>query len=285
MKRIGLFILIAVFIAGIFIYSFRKKIISRFIPTVEQIGDITIVVNNDTAIISSKLAIQNNSFLKIEIDTLKYKLSLFDKKYLQNKQFIGSVLKGHKTDTIDFSLKIPYLTIIKDLKTELKKDDSTSYTINISVQYSTAFSKAEFTVNKSAKLKIPQPPEIEIVDIKYTKIKLKSIQADAKIKIVNYSDVSLDVKKMSYSMNIIKQGNLKGSYNEPIHIKPNETTYLSIPIKINVDNIGKTLFDVLMNRDTYDYTLTLNGILESSDPVKKSFQIDVSKRGEMELVK
>jgi LEA14-like dessication related protein len=216
---------------------------------------------------------------------MKYKVSLFDKAYLQSQRYIGMLLRGYGTDTLDFSLKIPYVTIIKDLKAERKKGDSASYSINISLQYSTALGKAEMPITKSAKIKIPQPPELEVVEIKYKKVHLKSILADAKIKIINYSDVNLSIKEMSYSMKILEQGNLQGTYTEPIHIKPNGTTYINLPIEINPINLGKTIFEMIINKDTYDYTLTMNAILESTDLLKESFHIDLIKNGKMELKK
>jgi LEA14-like dessication related protein len=284
-KRLGIFILVIVIITGGVIFIFRARIIAHFIPAVEQIGVIDIKVKNDTSYISSKLAVKNKSFLKIEIDTIKYKVSLFDKTYLQRQKLIGLVLPAYGIDTLDFSIKIPYITILKDLRVERKKGDSASYSINISLQYSTLFGKVEIPISKSAKLKIPQPPEINIVEIKYKKIRLKSILADATIKIINYSAITLSIKEMSYSMNILKQGNLRGNYRKPINIKPNGTTYINLPIEINLKNIGKTVFEIIINKDNYDYTLTLNAIMESSYPLKEIFHIDLNKNGKMELRK
>jgi len=284
-KRIGIVILVLAIIASGTIFIFRAQIVALFIPAVEQIGVIDIKVKNDTCYINSKLIVKNKTFLKIEIDTIKYKISLFHKTYLQSQKFIGIVLRGSGKDTIDFSLKIPYITILKDLKAERKKGDSASYSINISLQYSTAFGKAEFPINKSAKIKIPQPPELEIVEIKYKKVRLKSILADAKIKIINYSAVTLSIKEMSYSMKILNQGELKGNYRETININPNGATFINLPLEINVKNIGRIIFDVLINNDNYDYILTLNAILESTDPLKESFHINLIKNGKMELKK
>jgi LEA14-like dessication related protein len=284
-KRISIIILVLTVIAGGAIFIFRAKIIAHYIPTVEQIGVIDIKVKNDTSYISSKLTIKNKSFLKIKIDTIKYNVTLFDNTYLQSQKFIGAVLSGYRTDTIDFSLKIPYVPILKGLSAERKKGDSTSYSITISLQYSTVFGKGEIPFSKSSKIKIPQPPEIDVVEIKYKKIRLKSILADVKIKIINYSDVNIFIKEVRYSMNILEKGNLKGNFNEPINIKPKETTFINLPIEINIKNIGKTIFEVIINNDNYDYTLTLNAILESTDPLKKSFHIDLRKTGKMELKK
>jgi len=284
-KRTGVIILVIVIITGGIIFNFRAQIIAHFIPAVKQIGVIDIRVKNDTTYISSKLTVKNKTFLKIDINSIKYKVSLFDKTYLQSEKLIGLVLHGYKEDTVDFSLNIPHVTILNDLSAERKKGDSASYSIAISLQYSTIFGKSEIPINKSSKLKIPQPPEIEVVEIKYKKVRLKTILADVKIKIINYSAVNLSIKDMSYSMNILKQVNLKGRYDETTDIKPNETTYINIPIEINVNNIGKTIFQIIINKDNYDYTLTLNAILESSDPMQQSFHIDITKSGKMELRK
>lgn len=83
-----------------------------------------------------------------------------------------------------------------------------------------------------------------------TKVRLKFIQTLAKIKVTNNSAVTLGVKHIRYLMEISKKGNLKGNYCEPINIKPNGTTFIEIPFKI--DNIGKMIFDILINKDDYE---------------------------------
>lgn len=279
------FILITGIIISGIIFIFRTEVLSHYIPAVEQIGDVHVKVEKDTCYISSELSVRNKSFLRIGVDTIKYKVALFNKTYLQSQKFIGMILPGYGKDTVGFSLKIPYKRIIDDLKTERKNGDSTSYSINIFLQYSTPFTKEEIPINKSAKIKIPQPPEIEVVEIKYKKVRMKSILADAKIKIINYSGVTLSIKDLNYCMTILKQGNLAGRYKEPIYIKPNGTSYIHFPLEININNIGRTIFDVLINKDNYDYELTLNAILESPDPSKESFHIDLVKSGTMELKK
>lgn len=284
-KHVGILILVILIVTGGLIYFLRKQIVMHFIPNVEQVGEININVTNDTTYVSSKLALKNKSFFKIEIDSIKYKVSLFGKTYLQNQKYLGVVLNGNELDTLDFSLKIPYVAILKDLKVERKKGDSASYSINISLQYSTFFGKVEIPINKEAKIKIPQPPEINIVEIKYYKARFKSIQAIAKIKVVNYSDVTLLINDINYSMSILKKGNLKGNHKEPIIIKPTETTYINLPIEINFKNIGKTLFEVIMNKDNYNYTIKLDAILETKGPINQSLNISITKSGMMELRK
>ena len=284
-KRLSILLIFLVIISGALIFLFRTKLLAHFIPTVKQLGEVYINVKNDTSYIKSKLTVTNKSFLTLGVDTIKYKVALFNKTYLQSEAYIGILLNGHETDTVDFSLKIPYISLIKDLKKERKKGDSASYTINVSLQYSTFFGKSEIPINKSAKLKIPQPPELNVIEIKYSKVRRKLIKAEAKIKITNYSPVALSIKEMDYSLIILNQGNLTGNLKEEISIKPKGSTFIYIPIEIKPNHVVKTLFQVLVNNDNYDYSLVLKAKLESTDPITESFLIDLKKSGKMELKK
>lgn len=284
-KRVGIFILVLIVITSVIFFIFRTRIISHVVPAVEQIGIINIKVQNDTSYITSRLTVRNKSFLVIKIDTIKYKVSLLNKTYLQNQKFIGVQLQSHEIDTIDFSLKVPYVAIFKDLKVQKQKGDSTSFSINISLQYVTPFGKVEVPINKSAKFKIPQPPELKIVDIKYKKFRFKSILADVIIEIKNNSDVALSIKDINYLISIAKQGRLKGTHKETITIKPKGTTYINLPLEINLKNIGRTFFKTIFHKNNYDYTLTLDANLESINPVKKSFHVTITKNGKMKLIK
>jgi hypothetical protein len=86
-------------------------------------------------------------------------------------------------------------------------------------------------------------------------------------------------------MTIIKQGELKGKINETLYIKPNETSFVNFPIEISIKSIEKTIFDIIMNNDKYNYSLTLNAFIETTQPYEQSFKIDVSGDGNMELIK
>jgi len=284
-KHIALFILAVFIIAGGVLFISQKKIIAHIIPSVEQIGDINIKIKIDSLYINTKFIITNKTFLKIKIKTLKYEIALLEKTYLKSHKFIGATLPAYGSDTIDFSLKIPFMDVINDLKVQREKSDSIDYTINIYLQFSTIFGKWTIPINKSAKIKIPQPPEIEIVKIKYKKLNLKSILADAELKIINKGNVTFAIKNMNYLISFSNHGKIDGCFNELVHIKPMDTTYVSIPFEINPKSIGKTIFDLLFNKDNFDYTITLNALLESPAPLNESFKISISKSGKMELRK
>ncbi|MDZ4664765.1 MAG: LEA type 2 family protein [Bacteroidota bacterium] len=284
-KYIAISILSLVVIVAVFTFTFRKKIAKRIIPEVTQQGIIHVEVENDTSIISAILLIRNKTFLKIHIDTIKYGVSLFNKSYLNRKEFLGISLPGYGSDSIHFELKIPYALLLKDLKAERKKDDSAGYSINVSLQYAIGLWKSEMPINKSGKLKIPQPPEIQIEEVNWKRIRMRSLLADVRIKIINHSPIALSIKEVEYFMKVSDQGSLKGKYKAIINIKPNGITFINVPIKINTNHPGITLFQILANKDKYIYALNMQASMESVGPEKLSFDLDLNKTGTIELRK
>ncbi len=283
--RLLLAILVVIILAGAVLFFFKDRWIKDYTPTVEQIGEIDIRVRNDTSFVKTKMVIHNRSMIEISIDTMKYKVSMFDVNYLESVKFLDIHLPKYGDDTIDFDLKIPSGRILKDLKANRKMDDSASYEINVFLQYSTPLGKSAIPISKSSKIKLPQPPELEIVDVKYEKIRRKYILANAQIKIINHNGVSLTVDKLAYTMKVMEQGKLEGKYKESVEIKPYGTSYVNLPLEITLKNAGRTIWDVLMNKDNYDYSIHLDAVLKSKGPVERLIYLDLIKTGKMELKK
>jgi LEA14-like dessication related protein len=281
---IGFLALVAT--GALIVYLFRKKIASRYIPEVSQVGIVRVALKNDTSYLNFNLALANKTFLKIEVDTITYTIALFNKTYLEHQRFIGLILPGSGKDTLLIDIKIPYVDILKNLNSERKKGDSTSYSIQLYLQYKTIFGRSEIAINKDAKLKIPRVPELEVINIEWNRVRFKSIMADVSIKLTNYSDITLTIKDLNYSIDVFNEGKLTGIYKDPIVIKPKGVTLANFPIELAPNRIVKTIFDVITNRDIYPYTLTLNATLKSNDlPKEDSIQIELVKNGQMELRK
>ena len=258
--------LVIILVAGICLFLFPNKVIPLFMPSIEQISDISADVKKDTAYVTTKLVAKNNTFLSIKMDTLKYKISFSNKIYFQNKQALGMMIKRYNKDTFEFSFKVPYTHILADMKHERERKDSTNFLTNLSLQYSTFFGKAELPIAESGMIKIPEPPQIEIQDVKFKKqLESKNILAEVRLKVVNNSVFSLKIKKVSYAIRIQKFASVKGSYTKELSFKGNTKTNFSLPVEIELKNHDQSLMSILRSNDTYHYVLVVDGIINSSN--------------------
>ncbi|MFL5762721.1 MAG: LEA type 2 family protein [Bacteroidia bacterium] len=174
---------------------------------------------------------------------------------------------------------------MNDFKSERMKKDRTTYAIIILVDYSTFLGNNDVLITKSKRLQIPQPPELEIIEIKYNNVHLKSIKAKVKIRVTNNGPIDLHVTGMKYYITLRGQGKVSGRYAPGIDILPYGTTIVDLPVEINPKKISRTLLDVITNNDTYDYSLNVNAVLSLPDQPGQTFHVDLVKTGRIELKK
>lgn len=284
-KKVLIFFLVLLILSAAVLFIFRKRLIEHYTPEVEQLGTLSVNMKNDTSYVTTALVVTNKLFFKIDVDSIKYRVEWFDKTYIKNEAFLGLELPANGNDTIQFSLKIPYVAIIKDFRKNGKKADSVDYTVNISLQYATRFWSAEKPINKKGTVRMPHPPQFKLEEVNWTKIGLNSMMAEADLKIINENPVGFLIKNLTYNMKIIDQGSMKGNYEKPITIKPNSVATVKVPIEIKTDHLGKTIMDILKNKDKYNYVLNMNLNLKSTETEDKLFNIDLKKTGVMELKK
>lgn len=284
-KNVLISFLVLIILSAAILFIFRSRLIEYYTPEVEQLGTISVDMKNDTSYVTTALVVTNKLFFKIDVDSIKYRVEWFDKTYIKNETFLGLELPADGSDTIPFSLKIPYVAIIKDFRENGKKADSVDYAVNISLQYATRFWSSEKPINKKGKVRMPHPPQFKLEEVNWVKIGLSSMVAEADLKIINENPVGFLIKDLTYNMKIKGQGNMKGNYEKPITIEPNSVATVKVPIEIQTEHLGKTLMDILKNKDKYNYTLDMNLNLKSTVTEDKLFNIDLKKTGVMELRK
>ena len=287
MKRRGkilLIIFLLLVVGGGFLYKYRVTIVSQIVPNIVS-DTINVVIKNDTAYASTKLIATNKTFLSIKIDSINYKIGIYGQVYLHEEKFLGIYMDSFSKDTFTFDLKIPVTQILKDLREIRKKSQNANYSISVAIQYSTIFGRIELPINRSAKFRLPTPPEIKIINVDYTKVRVKYMLADVNIKVTNFNPISLTIKTIKFHMEIPGQGFAEGEHLAPITILPRSEILLTLPIIIDFEHLAKTLVDVMKDEDYYDYILTCNAEILTPNPSQKPIITELPKLGRMELKK
>lgn len=284
-KRLIVFISILLLIIAGCLYIFHKQIVGHYVPEFEREGEIGIDILDDTVHVNSLLTIRNKTFFEIELDSVSYDISILDNSYIRNQKVISVKLAAYEKDSFNFSLSIPYLTIIKKLKDERRLNDSADYSIGLILHFITPLGKLDIPFNKSGKFKIPNFPLMKIVDINFTKIRLNEIKAIIDIKVNNSTQSDIIINDLHYQMHIYRAGSINGYYPVPITLKPESATIVSLPVSITPKNFGKTALQIVLNKDNYYYKLILKANLETSGQITDTFKIEVVRNGKLELKK
>lgn len=264
-KLLSIAVLLVIIGIAVLLFFFPEKLLYLFVPEIEQVSEIKAYVKKDTAYIDTRLVAKNGTFLTVKMDTLKYKISYNHINYFHDKKSLGLIIKRFDKDTFDFSFKIPYADILKDMKSK-HKGEHRDFISNLSLQFSTIFGKAELPLINSEKLSIPEPPELEVLNLKLKKGSVgKKIIAEVNLKVTNHSSYSLSINKMNYSISVFEVAKVMGEYTKPLNFKGNSVTKFNLPIEVELKNGDNSIMDILRDNELHHYLLFVDGTFKSSN--------------------
>jgi len=280
------FIVLFLALLGIVGYYFfnRKKALNIIIPSIDNIENIHIKFLGDTALVDLDLDVTNKGLFKIHIDTLAYHIRFDTNTLLSKSEFIGLELSKGQKDTIRLPLKLPYKRLMAQIKS-LQGQDSVNIPIDVRVVYSTIVGKAVLPYSKNLRIEVPHPPKFEVEKIEYLKREKKDIYLDAHIKMHNYGKIDLDIMRLSYTLTAEDLFAANGSENKEIRVKPKSVIQATLPIKVELKKVFKTIGRVITNNDKVKYHLVIHGFVKTKKDSDDETPIQIEKDGILELKK
>lgn len=284
--KIGLVILLIALVgAGLYFYLNPKKALNIIIPEISDIENIHVKFKGDTALINLTLDVENKSLFKLNIDTLSYHIQLDTSTLLSKSQPLNLQLLKRQKDSINVPLALPFKRLMKKIRS-LQGEDSVNIPIEVRIVYSTVFGKAVLPYSKTVRIEVPHPPKFEVEKIEYVKREKKTVFLNAHIKMINYGKINLDVSGLSYTLTTKKKlFTAKGSYPDEIHVRPKSVIAKTLPIKIEINKLFKTLGLIITNKDKVKYHLIVKGFIKNNKLGDEKTPIEIEKDGTLEIKK
>ena len=283
-KRAVTIILILLVLIGTYFYLNPKKALLIIFPDIKEIEKVHVRLLKDTALIDLDLTLQNKSILKLNIDSLSYKIKLDTSTILLRAQEIKLALNPGQKDNFKMPLAISFTRIRKQIQ-DLQGTDSMNLNIDLEIVYSTWFGRTTLPVQKDLRLAVPRPPEIKLVKMEYVGREKKVFFVNAHVRISNYSKIDLNLNRINYQMQVSDLFKVEDKYPKDLHIKPQSEENFIIPLKLEFDKLIKTAFLVLTDQDVVPYKLKVTGLVESKNKDVEPIPVEVEKEGKLELRK
>ena len=279
-------LLFVISLAGLAVYYFfnPKKALNIIIPEIDQIKNIHVAFNGDTAYIDLNLKIENKSIFKLNIDSLIYQLTFDSAKVLARHENINVVLKHRETDTITLPLALPFKRLMKKIKS-LQSQDSVNISVGVRVVYATIFGRVSLPYSKIIRIEVPHPPKIEVQRMEYVRRDKKTIHLLVHVIINNRCKLGLNVSDLKYQIEVKDLFKANGNEKKEIKIKPRSNISVALPIKVEFKYIFKTVRLVLSNKDQVNYHLSITGKVQTDKVSDKKTPFELENDGEMELKK
>jgi LEA14-like dessication related protein len=282
-----LFLTAALGIAIYFLLNDRKAVQLAF-PDLEDIYFVNAVIKHDSAHTKLSIVLQNKNFYSLNIDTLYFNIKLNDTSIARQVVPLHIRQTPFKKDTVRVPLDLS-IEKIGGLLKHLENEDSTVAEASGYVIYQTFLGRKKLEFEKRSKIIVPIPPQIRLVHLTREKFnfKTKILRTHALIEIKNPGKViDLHLSNLTYELNINDELHTKDKFERVVHVKPQTTITLNVPMNIVVDHPLKTKLLIMSNRDRLPYTLVVNGIVKEHISDKEySSPLRLTVSGYMELEK
>ncbi len=98
-------------------------------------------------------------------------------------------------------------------------------------------------------------PKVELYGFFIKNVNFERTVADVQLMVENTSPLNLDADSVQYQVYIEGTEVTRGSYTQPIRLKANDTTMLTLPVTLDNQRLLRTLRSLEGQRDSVDYTL------------------------------
>lgn len=223
--------------------------------------------DKSSARVSHVIKMVNDNDVSLHIDSMYYKLYLDGDEYAEGKTTEGFTIKAN--DTTDINLAYPFKLREFIKKYQNSPKDSAFHHIVFDFYVDIWRFKSvhiPYTYDKS--LPLFKMPTAEIKDVKLAKFGLKESRLQAQVVLHNPSDIMYDTYSMRYKLNIAGEEVAKGDIQKDEILRRESSLFLSLPIKISIDDLINKAGLLKKGFKEQPYTVSIH--IELKPPPEKS---------------
>jgi LEA14-like dessication related protein len=293
-KRIVL-ILLAIFflsIAAFFVvdlYHYAKDkspYRTLFAPRLE-IGVLEVTyLSIDTTKMHVKMLIYSPLPFNMAVDSLQYKISINDLEVLKSTYATSFDIRKWDSTLIDMPATIynNNISTIED-KADKKGSDSLVYRIQTTFSAKIPFKK-KFDIDASKLLPRLYIPSVRLEKINYDSLNLKGVTLYLKMIVGNRNKFSIHFKEMKYKFTIADNPWVHGTESGKIDIQQQDSTELTLPLRISFANIYKSIGPLIRKGEKVDYKFEMDLKMVSESNILKDSKMGIKSTGtEKEIIK
>jgi LEA14-like dessication related protein len=288
MKKGLIIFFIVVFVivscTAILFFIYRKRSLKIIFPTVKRIEKILVLFRGDTALVDADLKLRNESFLKLNIDSLIYETRLDTMTVLHKAQKINLKLKPGEESRMKLPLAFNFRGLANNIR-RLQAQDSVGILLHGRVVYSTIFGRLSLPIKKEIIIEVPIPPKLEVEKLEYNNREKKVFHFNARINLINEGKLDLRLSAIHYTLVVKDNFTAMGHDDKEIHLSAHSKQLVNLPVNAQFEHPLKTGLKILTDNDQVNYDLKIKALIGMDKINQKKTEIEIKKSGVMELKK
>ena len=231
------------------------------------------------------LKIDNPNPVGIRLEGFDYDLLLNNASFLKGRQDNRVKLDANGRAEIPLPISLTFEDIYNTVKT-LKDKDQIHYALKTGLNFNLpVLGTVRIPVQTGGKLPSVKLPSIELTSINVDKIDLTSAKLTVKLKVDNPNAFKMMLKKVNLNLDVAGQQWLTGARGRNISLNQKAQNEISIPIQLNLMEMGGSVLKLLTTDQKLDYKFSGNTQIDSTLDLLKPYHFNFDKSGKVVLFK
>lgn len=143
--------------------------------------------------------------------------------------------------------------------------------------------ETEIPVEKQGKLPMVKLPKLNVQDLTIDNISLSSADVNLKLRLDNPNGFGLNIDQLNYDLIINGSQWAVGKALQDVNIKEKGITELSIPISLNIGQIGRSAYQILSGSESVAYKLKGNFQFNALHKLLGTTDFDFNRTGKISI--
>ena len=283
--KIGLLALLVIMVYSCAEMQQLVKAVDIKKPTA-KVDDVKITgLSLEEADLEFDIAVSNPNAVSITLAGFDYDLLLNNQSFIKGKQDKTVKVAANGTSAVKLPLSLHYMDIYKTYQA-LAREDHINYALKTGLIFDVpVLGRVRIPVETKGSFPTIKIPLVKLQALKLNNLGLSGADLQLDLQIDNPNAFAVNLNRFHYNFKVAGQNWIQGQNNKPYSVAKKGHKTLSIPIKLNFLEIGRSVFNLLNGSSKLDYRLSGSADVGSSLPMLKNFPMNYDYTGKVEITR
>lgn len=240
-------------------------------------------INFEEAFLIFDIKVDNPNPVSLELTSLAYEMKIEDQSLISGVTAKGLRLKSKGQSRVEVPVTLKF-DDLKKLPGSLWGKDEVEYRFNTTITLNLpVIGNYDIRLENKGQIPVPKLPDVTLKTVKLNKLDLTSAEILTTIEVNNPNPFSLGLKNINYTLDINNQTWGQGNIAQKQNVPGNGIGTIGIPVKLNLLNMGRAVYQLLTDKETVDYQLRGGLELDTGIALLKNFKMPLDIKGKTAL--
>jgi LEA14-like dessication related protein len=224
-------------------------------------------------------AVINPNDLDLEAKAYNWNMSIGGREFVSGLSESPLTVNGKSTSIVQVPVRLGFQELFAAFG-DLLSNDSVPYEVNLNADLDVpVLGKRSVPVVTKGYIPVPKVPTFAIDNFELTKFSLAGSTVTLKVRVSNPNYFAISMANAAYVLRVNNEEWVNSRLARSIEIMPKSDIVVSIPIDVNMQRWGTTVYRILTRGEEFTYNLAGQGdlsvdLLQFTDVIRVPFGLD-----------